>query len=340
MTTQTEIQTEVEKAPNILKTFKNSGNRNVNETGVFEHVNRDKIYILHHDDADGWGAGAICHSSTSENKYETKIFAVNYNQPFPFDVEILTSKDKVFILDFSYPKEILEDIHKRVERLIVLDHHKSAIGLADLPYVVFNLKKSGVLLAWDYFVPEYPAPESVQLLDCYDLWKKNDPKHSWEKVVAFHFACMEGLKKDMQAWVGMLNGYVIPNNFWELGYAHLHNLQEAIKAIKESPSTEIVEVNNKRYCLFFAEDMISLVSDGLYNDPELNVVGTGCLFKRKDKWVVSLRSKTVEDFNARLFAESLDGGGHDLSAGAVIGSNEDEIEILDKLKDELIKFNS
>ena len=82
MTTQTEIQTEVEKAPNILKTFKNSGNRNVNETGVFEHVNRDKIYIIHHDDADGWGAGAICHSSTSENEYETKIFAVNYNIGF------------------------------------------------------------------------------------------------------------------------------------------------------------------------------------------------------------------------------------------------------------------
>lgn len=336
MTTETEVET----APQLLPTFKNLGNRNVNESGVFETVKRDKIYILHHDDADGWGAGAICHSSISENKYETKIFAVNYNQPLPFDIETLTSKDKVYILDFSYPKQILEDIYERVEKLVVIDHHKSAIDIADLPYVVFDLNKSGVLLAWEYFVPEYPAPESVELLDCYDLWKKNDPRYPWEKVVAFHFACMEGLKKDMQAWVGMLNGYVIPNNFWELGYAHLHHLQEAIKAIKESPSTEIVEVNNKRYCLFFAEDMISLVSDGLYNDPELNVVGTGCLFKRKDKWVVSLRSKTVEDFNARLFAESLGGGGHDLSSGAVIGSNEDEIEILDKLKDELIKFNS
>ena len=58
---------------------------------------------------------------------------------------------RVVIVDFSYSRPILEEMAKEATALQVLDHHITAQeALRGLPYVHFDLDKSGAVLAWEW----------------------------------------------------------------------------------------------------------------------------------------------------------------------------------------------
>jgi uncharacterized protein len=79
----------------------------------------------------------------------------------------------VYIVDFSYPRDVLMRMHDEAHKLVVLDHHKTAAeALTGLDYAVFDMQRSGAGLAWDYFHPDgegYPAV--VQYVQDRDLWR-------------------------------------------------------------------------------------------------------------------------------------------------------------------------
>ena len=65
--------------------------------------------------------------------------------------------DHVVMVDFSYPREVIERLAPRPVSGF-LDHHVTAqAALAGLPYAYFDMKKSGAVLAWEWAHPE-PAP--------------------------------------------------------------------------------------------------------------------------------------------------------------------------------------
>ncbi len=81
----------------------------------------------------------------------------------------------VYILDFSFAKEILQGIDDRAAKLVMLDHHKSAAealtGFACRCGVVhFDMKKSGARLAWEFFQIDKPLPDLVKFVEDRDLW--------------------------------------------------------------------------------------------------------------------------------------------------------------------------
>jgi hypothetical protein len=79
---------------------------------------------------------------------------------------------RVLIVDFSFPRNVLEKMHDGADSLIVLDHHKTAAAdLAGLSYCVFDMQRSGARLAWDYFHPGKPSPWVVDYVEDRDLWK-------------------------------------------------------------------------------------------------------------------------------------------------------------------------
>jgi oligoribonuclease NrnB/cAMP/cGMP phosphodiesterase (DHH superfamily) len=107
------------------------------------------------------------------------FIGANYNEPFPVqDTDILDSD--IYIMDFSFPKETLQKVHNLAKSLLILDHHKTAKEqLSDLPFAVFNLNKSGAMLAWEHFHPTVSAPKLIQYVQDRDLWKWKLP-HSRE----------------------------------------------------------------------------------------------------------------------------------------------------------------
>ena len=81
----------------------------------------------------------------------------------------------VYILDFSFPLEILLDIDARAAKLVMLDHHKSAAEkltgfVCRCGVVHFDMKKSGARLAWEFFQAEKPLPDLVKFVEDRDIW--------------------------------------------------------------------------------------------------------------------------------------------------------------------------
>lgn len=150
-----------------------------------EERNKRCIHILYHADTDGRYAGYVASKRFGEHKAQSQTCAVfyyevQYGQPFPLDVMSLSKKDEIYILDFSYSRATLLEIGERVEHIVVLDHHKSAakelkgIGeeLSCWSYIVFDMSKSGALLAHEYFYPDAPVPYGLKLINDRDLWTK------------------------------------------------------------------------------------------------------------------------------------------------------------------------
>ena len=294
------------------------------------------IHVIHHADADGYADAVICSNTISEPGKNIKFYATNYGKEFPAEVG---PEDEVYILDFSYKRDFLLNLKSKVKKLVVIDHHKSAEKeLEGLDFAVFDLTKSGVLLAWEYFVPEYPATEPVILLDCYDLWKKDHELYSWDEIMALHFA-VTGHLKDYAFWTSLINQWKVPEELKRKGGESLINFQNHVKDIKESPQTEIFEINDLKFCVFHTDIQISLTSDAIYTDPDLDVTGTICFDTKEDRVLVSVRSRDKEKFNARLFCEKHGGGGHDLAAGFYLeGFQGDEPELTSLANDFLSDF--
>lgn len=107
----------------------------------------------------------------------------------------VTGKD-VLIVDFSYKRPVLEEMARTAQGIIVLDHHKSAeedLGpYAGWPFgssgvreevvvrkaagglplaALFDMTKSGAMLAWEYAHPGEPAPRLISYVQDRDLWR-------------------------------------------------------------------------------------------------------------------------------------------------------------------------
>lgn len=90
-----------------------------------------------------------------------------YGDPPP-DV---TGRD-VLLVDFSYPRTVLERMHAEARSLVVLDHHKTAqADLEGLDYCVFDMNRSGAQIAWDYLGGGDDRPPIIDYVADRDLWR-------------------------------------------------------------------------------------------------------------------------------------------------------------------------
>jgi len=128
-----------------------------------------KLCIYHGNCPDGFAAAwAVYHALGDDIEFHKGM----HQQPPP-DVSGLD----VFLVDFSYKKPVLEDMLKQAASITILDHHISAQqDLADLLSSgkvggLFDMDKSGAMLAWEWFHADAPAPKLIQHIQDRDLWQ-------------------------------------------------------------------------------------------------------------------------------------------------------------------------
>lgn len=145
--------------------------------------------IYHANCADGFGAAWVVRKYFGPAGVD--FHPGVYNQPPP-DV---TGRD-VIVVDFSYPRPVLDEMAKTARSILILDHHKSAAeDLAGLPApgcdwentlmwvlamgdagerkvsALFDMNRSGAGLAWGFFFPcEWP-PALLLHIEDRDLWR-------------------------------------------------------------------------------------------------------------------------------------------------------------------------
>lgn len=126
-------------------------------------------WIFYHADClDGFGAAFAAWKKFGFR--EAVYRACRYDEgEDPFDM--CEPGDEVFVVDFSFKREVIERQSKRV-KLKILDHHKTAeADLKGFDFCHFDMSKSGAVLAWEFFNPEMPVPKLIQHIQDRDLWQ-------------------------------------------------------------------------------------------------------------------------------------------------------------------------
>lgn len=87
-----------------------------------------------------------------------------------FDV---TDRD-VVLVDFTFKRDVMLDIAAKAKTVLVLDHHLSAQkDLVDLPdnvSTVFDMKRSGAMITYQYYFPTRPVPQIIKHIQDRDIW--------------------------------------------------------------------------------------------------------------------------------------------------------------------------
>lgn len=254
------------------------------------------LIITHGNCRDGFCAAWVCY-----RKYPTADFIhANYGEPTPN----VKGRDVVMV-DFSYPRPILEQMYFDANSMIVLDHHLTAReALKELPYCQFDMNRSGAGMAWDHFFPGQERPWLVNYVEDRDLWR-----HALPNGPAVN-AYISTLKYDFETWYKASRLDI--NEVAKMGCVVEDKIRQYIT--EASKLAKVVSVEGFEgipviNCL--PPDNSELI--GFLANGPLFAVGW---FQRKDgKFVYSLRSKGHFDVSA--FAKQFGGGGHKNSAGFV-----------------------
>ena len=127
------------------------------------------LCIYHGNCPDGFGAAWAVRHALGET---VEFFPGVYGEAPP-DV----TNREVLLVDFSYKRKVMEELTGKAEKIIVLDHHKSAES--DLTSLfesgklsgIFDMEKSGAMLAWEFFHPEQEPPPLLRHIQDNDLWR-------------------------------------------------------------------------------------------------------------------------------------------------------------------------
>jgi oligoribonuclease NrnB/cAMP/cGMP phosphodiesterase (DHH superfamily) len=119
--------------------------------------------IYHADCTDGFGAA---YAAWKQLGNRAEYYACKHGTPPP------NVKGKnVVILDFSYGNELTKKMIEEANALLVIDHHKSAmVELHDITNTLFDMTKSGAILAWEFFHPGKEPPKFIRYIQDRDLW--------------------------------------------------------------------------------------------------------------------------------------------------------------------------
>ncbi|MFV2004738.1 MAG: phosphohydrolase, partial [Gammaproteobacteria bacterium] len=168
-----------------------------------------KLCIYHNNCLDGFGAAWVVRHALGEGVEFYK--GIHQQQPPE------ASGRDVFLVDFSYKKDVLENMLKTAASITILDHHISAekdlSALLDAGKIqgLFDMNKSGAMLTWQWFNPEQQAPKLIAYIQDRDLWQfKLDGSREinaalssypydfdvWDRLMASDEDDLESLRRD------------------------------------------------------------------------------------------------------------------------------------------------
>ncbi|QEP44575.1 phosphoesterase [Ectothiorhodospiraceae bacterium BW-2] len=134
------------------------------------------LLIYHANCLDGFGAAcaAVAHFGTEG----CELFEGRHGD-LPPDVANRT----LYLLDFSYKREVLRTLCQQSQQVVIIDHHLSAAeDLAGLESEIdnlrlhFDMEQSGATLSWRYFHPHSAVPELLLDIEDRDLWRFTRPE--------------------------------------------------------------------------------------------------------------------------------------------------------------------
>ncbi|MGH7608812.1 MAG: DHH family phosphoesterase [Candidatus Dormibacteria bacterium] len=126
------------------------------------------LVVYHGDCPDGFGAAFAAWKRYGD---DADYVPVNHGDPPP-----KAGGRHLLIADFAYDRATTERLAEASASMVVLDHHRSAAAeLEGLPYCVFDMDRSGAVMAWQYLHTE-PIPALLRYVQDRDLWRNRLPE--------------------------------------------------------------------------------------------------------------------------------------------------------------------
>lgn len=257
--------------------------------------------VLYHGDADGFGAAFALWLRLKDS---ANYIEVQYSQPVP---TIPEGTKRLYIVDFSYSREVCEGLNRKYD-VTIFDHHKTAEKeLEGLSYANFDQTKSGCAMVWGAF-HEVPLPQILEYVQDRDLWKFVLPD---SEIINLYIAT---IPHEFETWRRILKESDFASHAYSIGFG-IKAFQDAqIKSALKNVRPMLLSVDGEEYevpvCNCSAN--VSEVGNVLCEEyPDALFSVTYC--DRKDVRTWSLRS--VGAFDVSKISKVFGGGGHQNAAG-------------------------
>ena len=269
---------------------------------------KTKVYILYHANCfDGTGAKYAAWKHFGD---DATYIPVQYGQPFPDEV-VLNNLTIVNILDFSYSREILEEVNAKVGLLQVLDHHKTAqAALAGLDYATFDMERSGAVMAWNYFFPGKEVPRLLKHVQDRDLWKFELTN---TKRITAALPLLEG---SMLLWEQACVNDAYFDELVVQGDAILNSDKLKISSIVKH-NVKVLPYKGYKAGVYNTTTLISEVGNEACKSVELGIDFSMSYFIDKEGTPI-LSFRSLGDFDVSVLAKELGGGGHKNASGSKV----------------------
>jgi len=159
---------------------------------------KSTFVIYHANCPDGFAAAFVASLYFGEDREKTgpvSFVPASYGNAVP----VMPDGADVFILDFSYSREVLLELSRRCT-VRVLDHHATAQkALEGLAFATFDMTKSGAVLTWEYFWPTEPVPPLLLYVQDRDLWQWKLPNSK-----AINAGLWRGTPREFSCWKDLL----------------------------------------------------------------------------------------------------------------------------------------
>lgn len=248
---------------------------------------------------------------------------VSYGQPVP-DLAGGHGKHTVYILDFSWPRPVLEALAARedVEAVTVIDHHQTAAAdLAGIPWIdinfpqaskiraFFEMERSGAVLAWLHF--HYTTvPELFRYVQDRDLWQWKLPNSR-----AISAALKLRKYRNFDSWRELLSGWddhIKPRLVLE-GSAIVEAEETMLDGLAELREGKI-DGHGRSYVRCNSPVLQSELCERLLrDDPDAAYADVWAEWDGVRRH--SLRARQGDDVDVSAIAKSHGGGGHRCAAG-------------------------
>jgi len=217
---------------------------------------------------------------------------------------------EVYILDFSYHREVIIELASIAKQITIIDHHISAqndlLGIEeqiDNIEVIFDMSHSGAILSWQFF-HQSPPPLLFKIIEDRDIWKFDFPQtNDVMSAVVSH-------PMDFPLWESWLEN---EDKLKELEHEGRILNRERDKQVKKyRKRMRLLEIGGYQVPVVnapasIASDLLQLLADGYpfaasYED-------------RDDRRVWQLRSAGEKQIDVSVVAQQFGGGGHKNASG-------------------------
>lgn len=268
--------------------------------------------IYHHPCMDGTASAMCAYRYFKNTEKKIEYYPASHGRSPPR----LGGKN-VLICDFSYSHETLLDMLKIVNKLLVIDHHKTAMeALSELPdqYKIFDMEHSGAYLTWKYFFPEEEVPKLIQLVEDRDLWKKDYLES--DHLARYLFT----QKYDFELYLSLLDANNLDSALAK-GESYEELNEYYLKQLMNHATVKFMRIENKYYFVIHCECGLSMLRSDLGNKllQKYPYADFSVTYHIKNQGITTFSLRSDDSHvDVSEVATLLHGGGHRNASGVAV----------------------